>query len=294
MYAERIAAAGFPVVFAADGARARRLVRDGVSVNGERLRLPVIGWDAGPVDRIIVALKHDHLPAVAADIARLSGPDTTIISVMNGIESEDTIAGALGDDPMSADTRVLPTMVKGMDAVRVGSDIRYTRLGTIVFGLARNDSAAPHPRVVAMQQFLDAVGLAWETPPDMIQALWNKFMLNVGINQWSAVLRAPYGVFQQEGPARDLMRAAMREVLPIAAHRGVDLTEEHLEAWFPVVGMLSPEGRTSMLQDIDAGRATEVGMFAGRVIALADELGTAAPVNRVLFTAIRALEQMAS
>lgn len=291
MYADAIARSGYPVYFAARGDRVRRLRENGVSVNGEHHHLPVIdvGADDFPApDLVIVALKHHHLPDVCRWIRRLVSERTTVISVMNGIESEDSLIEALGEDS------VLYAMAAGMDAVRIGSDVTYTVMGKVVFGRSVNDPDNPDPRVAVIQEFFDDVGITWQTPPDMVHALWNKFMLNVGINQFSVLLRAPYRMFHDDKRARDLMRLAMEEVLALAEAKGVALSRDDLERWFPVVKTLSPEGKTSMLQDIEAGRKTEVEMFAGRMVALGEELGVPTPVNRVLLLSIQALEAAGS
>jgi 2-dehydropantoate 2-reductase len=293
MYAAQISRHDLPVAFLADNDRATRLGREGVTVNDEPLDVPVVRWSeigvTAPVPRrILVALKDQHLPGVVRRLGSVSGPETTLVSVMNGIDSERQMAEALGESEDSG--RVLHCMVKGMDAVREGTTVRYTRLGVVVFGRRRNDLMSPDPRVAEMQRFFDAAEIPWETPPDMERELWNKFMLNVGINQWSAVLRATYGVFHTHESARNLMRRAMREVLDIAVARGIDLRPEDIDRWFTVVNTLSSDGKTSMLQDIEGGRKTEVEMFAGRVVEMGRETGIATPVNEILLDAILTLE----
>jgi len=296
MYAERIVASGLDVVFYAEGERKERIQRNGVVVNGVSLTLPVVSEVDRWPERIIVALKDQHLREFLAVLPGICGPDTTVMSVMNGIDSEPLLIEALGEAERADTSRVLYCMVAGMDAVRAGGDVRYTRLGVVSFGRRRNGpgraAAGPDRRVEAMGAFLAAAQIPAESPADMEKAIWNKFMLNVGINQWSAVLGAPYGVFHTVKEARDLMRRAMEEVLEIARSRDIDLTRDDLERWFEVVNTLSPEGKTSMLQDVEAGRKTEVEMFAGRVVAMGREAGVATPVNAVLFDAIRTLEAM--
>jgi len=313
MYAQQIHAAGLRTAFVAEGERGERLRRTGLQVNGKPLNIPVVDWTGRmpggaaqssaaanlqePVvpARLIVALKNQHLPDVLPRLATLCGPDTTVISVMNGIDSEHQIAAALGEGFVPEDTgRVLHCMVAGMDAVRDGTDVRFSRLGTVFFGRRRNDPEALDARVLSMQRFLDAAQIPSSIVEDMEKALWNKFMLNVGINQWSAVLGATYDVFHQIRSAQTLMRRAMREVLHLAHDRAIDLTQEDLEHWFTVVNTLSPEGKTSMLQDIEAGRKTEVEMFAGRVVEIGKEIGVPTPVNTVLLEAIHALESMSA
>ena len=118
-------------------------------------------------------------------------------------------------------------------------------------------------------------------------------MINVGINQASVVLSAPYGVFQTSKHAQGIMESAMREVMTVAEFAGVNLVEKDIQDWYTYLKTFDPAGRTSMLQDIEAGRATEVDIFAGKVIDLGKTYGIPTPVNEILYHAIKVLEQRA-
>jgi 2-dehydropantoate 2-reductase len=121
--------------------------------------------------------------------------------------------------------------------------------------------------------------------------LWWKFMVNVGMNQASAVMRAPYGVFQSSREAQALMEALMQEVIALAGVVGVDLAEKDVDDWVAVLNTLSPQGKTSMLQDIEAGRKTEVEIFGGKMVALGSAHGIPTPVNQTVLRIIQVLEQ---
>jgi len=288
VYADRISQA-LPgrTGFIAGGDRRKRLEEKGVRVNGTPLRLPVIDPDAPgpPVDLLLVAVKHSDLPDAAAQAARCVGPETLLLSLMNGIDSERTIGDAVGRE------KVLYAVAVGIDAVRDEAGVTYSRLGTLIFGEPENSRISD--RVRRVQHLLERAGIPFETPADMIRALWWKFMINVGINQASAILRAPYGVFQASPEARDLMVSSMKEVIDLARAASVDLRESDIEAWLEILSGLSPAGQTSMLQDIEAGRRTEVEMFAGRVVEMGTALEVPTPVNRTLLRIIRSLESMA-
>ncbi|NIQ38072.1 MAG: hypothetical protein GTN81_05735 [Proteobacteria bacterium] len=117
------------------------------------------------------------------------------------------------------------------------------------------------------------------------------WIANVGINQVSAILGVPYGVFQRSPEARELMESAMREAMNIAKAVKVDLIEEDIRNWYSFLMQLSPEGKTSMVQDVEAKRKTEVEMFAGKVIELGERYGIQTPVNETLFRTIKEIEQ---
>ncbi|HKK02211.1 MAG TPA: 2-dehydropantoate 2-reductase [Desulfuromonadales bacterium] len=268
----------------ADGERGARLRAEGLSVNGETFRLPVHDprQTAEPADLIIVALKHHQLPPAIESLRHFVGENTLILSVMNGLDSEEMIAARYGWD------KVLYCVAVGIDGVRDGSSVMVAHAGRLCFGETLNRPAAA--RVVRVQEALEHAGLPWETPEDMLRMLWWKFMINVGINQTSAVLRAPYGVFQRSADARAVVATLMEEVIALARCRDIDLGPADLEAWDRVLGNLAPEGKTSMLQDIEAGRKTEVEIFAGKMVELGRTYQVPTPANAQMLHLIRTLE----
>ena len=82
----------------------------------------------------------------------------------------------------------------------------------------------------------------------------------------------------------------MREVVHLAEPAGVDLRERDIQDWYTALDTLAPEGKTSMLQDIEAGRKTEVEIFAGKVMALGKIHNISTPVNETFLRIIRFLE----
>ena len=286
IYASKFFNAGhFSTVLVARGSRYDRLTQEGCVVNGKQYLIPVVHPDeaAHPCDLIIVALKNHNLAEAIPDLKNLVGAPTTFISVMNGLDSEEYLGSFYGMD------KALYAIAVGMDAVREGNSVTYTNPGKIIFGAAKNSDLSE--RVLQVQEAFQKAGIAYETPPDMIRMLWWKFMINVGVNQASAVMRAPYGVFQTSTDAQALMSELMREVIVLAQHAGVNLNEQDLKDWYAVLNTLSPQGKTSMFQDIEAGRKTEVEIFAGKVVDLGKKFGVPTPVNQTLLSIIRVLEQ---
>jgi len=282
-YASQFYQAGFATTLIARGARYEALARDGVVVNERPFRLPVTHPDDGyPVDLIIVALKHHHLAEALGDLRPFVGPRTLILSVMNGLDSETIIGEVVGPE------KVLYCVAVGIDAVREGHRVTYSAPGKLFFGEA--DNTAVSPRVQRVQAALSRANLAFETPPDMIRILWWKFMINVGMNQASAVMGAPYGVFQTMPEAQAIMKALMDEVIQLAQRTGVNLSDQDIADWYKFLHTLSPQGKTSMLQDMEAGRKTEVEVFGGKVVALGREHGLPTPVNETLLRIIQVME----
>jgi 2-dehydropantoate 2-reductase len=234
---------------------------------------------------VFVAVKQHHLAEAIEDLRPFVGGETLLLSLLNGVTSEAILGRALGAE------NVLPAFVLGNDVVREGTTTRFTSMGRLVFGAPSNDRS--DPRVLAVCALLERAGIAYQVPDDIRREQWWKFVLNVGVNQVSAVLRATYGDFRDVPEVFDLARGAMLEAVEVARREGVPLAPGDLDAIPPILARLGAEGKTSMLQDVEAGRKTEVEIFAATVCELGRRHGVDTPVNELLGAMLRALEAMA-
>jgi 2-dehydropantoate 2-reductase len=268
----------------ADQARIARYQQEGVFCNEERCTFNYVLPDSvgDPADLIIFAVKYRDLPEAIRLVAHQVGPETLFISLLNGITSESLIAAAYGA------AHVLIATAQGMDAVKVGNRMTYHHMGSIAFGERAPGVISEQVRRLAA--FFARYELPHQVFSDMYRRLWGKFMLNVGVNQVVAVTAGDYGTVQQPGEPRDRMIAAMREVIALAALEGIALTEQDLQYWLDILATLSPAGKPSMRQDLEAGRLSEVELFAGTVLALGEKYSLPTPVNRALYAQVKAIE----
>lgn len=277
MYAAHFVDGGFDTLLVASGERAERLRTYGLTVNGKSLSSPVLDPardERSPVDLVLVAVKHHDLASAMEDAAPFVGPETTFVSVLNGLDSEQVIADGFDS------AQVILCIALGMSAGREGNAVTYRSPGTLVIGTGSR--LAPASRVDAIGTVLDRAGLAWEAPQDMEHEMWWKFMVNTAINQASAVMRRPNTGFVVDGPPRSLMMALIDEVIAVSGPEGVPLGEADRDRWDEVLRGLPGEGRTSMLQDVLAGRPTEVALFADHVVALGEKHGIPTPYNQTM------------
>lgn len=256
-----------------------------IRVNGSAYSFEFADPEEAPrtsADLIIIAVKAHQLEQGIKEMQPFVGRDTVVLSLLNGISSEEIIGRHIGSSHM------LFAYAIGMDAVREQGDTNYKNMGKIVFGEKTNDVLSE--RVTAVKALFECARIPHEIPLDMYKALWFKFMMNTGINQASAVLRATYGAFQKNSTARGLMLMAAEEVLLLSQKAGIDLDQSDIAKINGIVEGLNPAGKTSMLQDIEAGRKTEVDIFAGKVIALGKEYDVPTPVNTTLAQIILSIE----
>ncbi len=233
------------------------------------------------LDLIILSVKYHHLKDVISLMKNFVGEKTIIISLMNGIDTENVVGEVYGME------KLLHSFIVEISAVKKGREITANK-GKIVFNSLNKDNE----KAVALSKFFDDAQIIYEVADDILKEIWWKFMINVGVNQVSAVLDAPYGMCQKSDEIRSLMDKAMKEVIELSKYEGANLTEEDLTRWYPVLEALNPEGMTSMLQDMKAKRKTEVEMFAGVVSGLGKKQKVLTPVNDMLFELIKAKEKM--
>ncbi len=265
--------------------RIHRYTEKGITINGKPYSFNYIhpGEQAEPADLILVAVKQHHLLQAIEDMRNFVGKDTIILSLLNGISSEEILGAHFGMD------KLLYAYCVGIDAVREETRVYFSNGGKVVFGEKNNQTISSN--TAAVKEFFERAHIPYSIPEDMMRSLWWKFMLNVGINQTSAVLKAPYGVFQTIPEARELMESTCREVVRLSVETGINLTDDDIADFIRVLGTLGADGKTSMLQDVEAGRKTEVEIFAGTIIELGKKYGVPTPINDTLYKMIRTLEQ---
>lgn len=261
--------------------RIARYEKGGVYCNGERCDFQYVTPEetVGPSDLVLFTVKFQNLPEAIEAVKNHVGEETIILSALNGISSEAMIGEAYGME------KVLYCVAQGMDGIKDGNRLDFDHMGMLCFGDGVAGVISEKTR--AVETFFKKTGMPHEVETDMMHRLWGKFMMNVGVNQTASVFLCNYGGLQEEGEARNTMIAAMREVIPLSEQAGYPLTEEDLSYWLKVLGVLRPEGKPSMQQDVEAGKTTEVELFSGTVLALGEKYGIDTPVNKILYQKLK-------
>lgn len=234
-------------------------------------------------DLIIIATKNSGL-AQSIDLIRdFVSSNTIILSLLNGIESEEKIAAVYGRE------KVLYSYYIGHTSTRIGREIAHDGVYKTVFG--EKDNSVYSEKVQRIKNFFNKTGINYEIPQDMAYSRWWKFLVNVGYNQASAVLNANYGDFQKSSKVNNIAIKLMEESVSVAKAEGVKNTEKLIPEVLRVIETMLPDTRTSMLQDVDAKRQTEVDIFAGYVSRLGKKHGIPTPYNDMFFEIINAIDE---
>lgn len=235
-----------------------------------------------PVDLILVATKATALEQALPQLEHFVGPDTMILSLLNGITSEEKIEARYPG-------HTLWSVAIGMDATRMGRDLEYKNMGMIQFG---EKDGLLTPRLERVKEYFDRCGIESQVCTDILYKQWHKLMVNVGLNQTSAAFGLTYGGLCQKGNAYDTMLRAMEETIALANAKGIPLPPDNHTRWLDAnLPTFKEDGRPSMGQDILAGRPTEVEEFSGIVRRLGREYGIPTPANDFFYETIRKLEE---
>lgn len=266
----------------ATGKRAQRL-QQGCKINGVVYHPKV--WspqEAKGVDLLIVALKYGALAGAIEDIKAAVGENTIVMSLMNGVDSEEIIGAAIGRE------KLIYSLIKIASCKK---DDEYIFDTDSTIGIIAGELSAPFDseRIKAVAELFAGTSIRCRMTEHIEAEIWSKFRINVCNNLPQAVLGAGLGCYKDSQHMKFISRALGSELMAIANAKGVDIS---LAEKAPSTGVaVSPATRFSTLQDLDAGRHTEIDMFSGALIKMGQELGIPTPFNEYTYHIIKALEE---
>lgn len=270
--------------FAADSERVKRYRSQELLVNGEPVEFQYSDSadSFGKADLILIASKYGALEQVMDEIAPYIKEDTVILSLINGIVSEDDLRKRFPE------TQVIRAIAQKMDSVYSQTRMDHTQTGEIVFGADRPGQQEDVNRV---KELFDRAELPYVLSEDIVRDQWSKLMLNCGINEVCAARDATYGQVMDTPALYEELMGAMDEVRKTANAMGIDLSAKDEEDWADAIRKLGYDSMPSMYQDVKAGRVTELPLFAGTIIPLAESLNIEVPVLRNLHSIIKKMDE---
>lgn len=266
----------------AEGERAERM-KKGCLINGTVYHPEV--WtpqDARETDLLIVALKYGALPAALEGIRMITGENTTVMSLMNGVDSEELISEKIGA------SHVLHSLIK-IASHKEENGYYFNPKTTI--GIIFGELTAPYQseRVQAVESLFKDTWLHYRVTEHIREEIWSKFRLNVCNNLPQAILGAGVGCYQDSVHMKQISGGLRRELEAVAAAKGIDISQADSSSSHG--SAVPPSARYSTLQDLDAGRHTEIDMFSGALVRMGRELGIPTPYNEYTYHMIKALEE---
>jgi len=302
----RMARAGMEVTLFARGAHLQAMRECGVRVKSAEgdfeARPRVVGAlaEAGPVDVVFLGVKAHSLPQLAPHLHSVLGPETTVVSTQNGvpwwffqgfagpgegIRLERVDPGGVISAAIEP-RRVLGSIVYFSTEIIEPGVILHTEGNRISLG---EPDGTRSSRSRAIADALIAAGLRCPVTTHIRNEIWVKILGNVAFNPISALTRATLAQMVRDPDVSALVRNIMQEARAVAERLGLELavTIDQRMAGAAKVG----EHKTSMLQDLEAGRPLELEAVVGAVVELGERLGLPMVHTRTVYACAKLLAQ---
>ena len=274
------------------------IARDGLTLDGiwgtHRVGGFGIATDAatlrGPFDAIFVPVKSYDTGAMAAIIAPLLAATGVAISLQNGLGNVEALEAAVGVDRTLGARVIFGATIPSPGAATVTVFADPTAIGVLTPHPSPTRTAAAH----CWADAIDAAGIPAVYTDRLAALLWAKVFYNAALNPLGALLRLHYGALPEHADSRALMDASIDEAFAVAGAEGVPLpwasAAEYRREFYGRLVPATADHRSSMLQDLERGRRTEVDAINGAVWRRGQARGMSTPVNETLTRLIHLVE----
>ena len=251
-------------------------------------RFVTVDSEAGPLppelrgscDAALICGKADSTPILAQIAEELLNEGGVAASLQNGMGHAETLAHRLGRDRTLGGTTT-------HGAWRGETGTHWVGRGNIRLG--RLDNSPPEETAAMLMTKLDEARLDPEWSDDIQRTIWTKILLNVAINPVCSIAGVRNGALLEVPELWEQAYSAMQEAAAVAGASGADLSDLDLEGTLRTVAGATAQNRCSMLQDVMAGRQTEIDELCGAVVSLGESVGVATPRNAMLHALVRGI-----
>ncbi len=283
-FAARLAASAADVTVAARGEHGRVLKEHGLTLElgqtTEHVSLPKVGTIEEISDRfdaVLLAVKWQGLEQACDELPRLLAPHGVVLPFLNGLDSEEVVARYVGAQRTLAAVAYMSSGILAPGRIYAHGN---TRAALACF------RPGQETELEGVATALERAGIPVRRHHDYRSMLWEKMVWNAPFNAICGLTDKPAG--QTLTLCEDLVRKAMREVIAVGKADGATLADVMVEVMLQLTRSEYPLTEPSMLQDLRAGRSTEVDILQGAVVERGEKLGIGVPVMRTLRDLVRA------
>jgi len=286
-----LAAAGNDVVLVTrnqahvDAVNASGLVLDDGETQRKILVSAATGYDhIESVDLAIVLVKSFDTQAAIESAIPVLRPDTTVMTLQNGVGCEQTIAEVIGAERVVAGRTFIGGRITAPGVVEFGVVGRRTTIGEL--------DGSVTPRIQTIAGTFERAGIAVDVSTDIVVMMWEKLFVNVATGAWSALTGLPYGELSIHPEVEAMAIAGVAEAMAVARGLGIEVVTSDPELPWRRAWEGLPYGfKASMLQSIEKGSQTEVDVMHGAVCRGGRRAGVPTPINDTLLAAVKGLER---
>lgn len=263
--------------------------RDGLSIEtpeGEKITVhPCATTDPAATaasEVFVVFVKSNATRAVAEQFAALAPENAIAVTMQNGLGNAEILAEHFGADRAAAGVTSQGATFLGLGR------IRHAGRGASHLCMRGGDNARLEPFCAA----LSAAGIEAHIEPDIDNLIWSKLVINVGINALTALTGLENGKLNAHRDLRELMKALVNEAMAVAAALGVEVSHADPVETVMQVAEKTGTNRSSMLQDFDRGRPSEIDVINGAIVREGARVGVPTPANLAVTQLVRALDEV--
>jgi len=238
----------------------------------------------GPVDLVLLCVKSPALGQTLPSLFPLLTENSLLLAWQNGIAHLPVLLAAELPGAMGLAVTSLGAHLLGPGKVRFGG------AGATSLGLLGEASPQAKPAMQRAAELFRMAGLEVRVEADILPQVWNKLLVNVGINALTAIYCCKNGALLENAEALGQLQAAVLEAASVAQAKGIAIAPEPVARTIAVC-RATANNISSMLQDVRGKKKTEIEAINGAVLEEARRLGIAAPVNAKLFAAVKDLEK---
>jgi len=240
---------------------------------------------AGTFDAILMTVKAWQVAEAAQPLAPFIGPETVVVPLENGVDSPDVLAGIVGREHVLGGLCAIVAY-----AVAAGHIKHAASEPLVMFGELDNRVSE---RVERLRDAFVGAGIRTEVPPDIQRSMWTKFLFITPMSAIGALTRVPIGEWRAQAEVRSVVDAALRELLAIAAAKGIDLGADAIERTWQRYDTLAAASTSSLQRDVMEGKPSELDAQIGAVVRFGRELGIPTPVSETLYYTLLPQERRA-
>lgn len=282
----RLAAAGADVTFIARGAHLDAIRANGLAIRsrdcGDALIAPATATDdpasVGVVDYVILGVKLWDTEAAGHAIMPMVGPDTTVLSLQNGVAGDDILAPIVGAEKLIAGVAFIASSIEAPGIIR--------HIGTMQRIVAGERAGGVSDRVTALQEKLKAGGVTADTSDDIQRTIWEKFVFLIGLSSTTTLMDTTLGPIREQPETREMLLGVMRETAAVGQAAGIALPDGFADDRLAFSDGLPVDMTSSMHHDLKAGNRLELPWLAGTVVAMGRDLGVPTPVCQTIYAAL--------
>jgi 2-dehydropantoate 2-reductase len=281
----RLAEAGHDVSFIARGANLAAIRKNGLKVESSlgniHIKSPKATDDpkeVGPVDLVLFAVKLWDTEKTGEASKPLMGPDTRLISMLNGVDSVERLTPVLGNAAVAAAPTLISAVISAPGVISHKSAFASLRCG---FMDGRDDA-----RLKALVDEMKVAKFNAEFSKTIEKDLWEKFIFLVGMSGATAATRMPLGPIRDDPDTRALLQSLMQEVEAVGLKKGIPLAGAAAKSF--VFAQAAPAGvKASMLEDLERGNRLETDWLQGKVVELGRALKVPVPANEHIYAVLK-------